>query len=116
MTRPIVAFLGLGLAVLWVIARSEDATSWLVWFQGAAALGVLGVVGLIPARRSAPVAALCLFGLSLVLMALWMIALLDQGTPWFAWWIFTFGCLCLATTILLAFQGPIDGIRAPDVL
>ncbi|HVX95659.1 MAG TPA: hypothetical protein VHK47_12175 [Polyangia bacterium] len=116
MTRPLVAFLGLGLAVLWVIARSEDATSWMVWFEGATALGVMGIVGLIPARRSAPLAGGCLFGLSLALFALWWVALVVNGTPWFAWWIFTFAWLCLATAAAVAYQGFIDDMRAPDVV
>ena len=102
--------------MLWVIARSEDATPWLVWFEGAAALGVIALVGLIPARRSAPLAGLCLFALALVLWALWVVALATQGTPWFAWWIFTFACLCAATSATVGYQGVIDAIRARDVL
>jgi hypothetical protein len=116
MSRPVVAFVGLGLAVLWVIARSEGATAWLVWFEGAAAVGVLAVVGLIPARRSAPLAGFCLGGLGLVLFALFMAGLLDHGTPWFAWWIFTFAWLCWAAALLVTFQSPIDSIRTPDDL
>ncbi|HXJ22518.1 MAG TPA: hypothetical protein VMT03_20035 [Polyangia bacterium] len=116
MTRPVVGFLGLSLAVLWVIARSEDATSWMVWFEGAAALGVTSVVGLIPARRSSRLAGGCLAALALVLFALFAIALLDQGTPWFAWWIFTFAWLCSGAAALVAFQGPVDAIRAPEEL
>ena len=116
MSRPVVAFVGLGLVVLWVIGRTEDATAWLLWFEGAAALGVLAVVGLVPARRSARVAGACLLGLSLVLFALWLIAILGDGTPWFAWWTFAFACLCLGTAGLVAFQGPIDATRAPDEL
>ncbi|HVV17259.1 MAG TPA: hypothetical protein VHH90_08660 [Polyangia bacterium] len=116
MTRPLVAFLGLGLTVLWVIARSEDATPWLVWFEGAAALGVLGTVGLIPARRSALAAGACLFALALVLLALWLVALLNEGTPWFAWWIFVFACLGGVTAAAVALQEPIDAMRSPDEL
>lgn len=116
MSRPIVGFVGLGLVVLWVIARTEDATSWLLWFEGATALGVVSVVGLIPARRSAPLAGACLLGLTLALFALWLIAIFNQGTPWFAWWIFTFAWLCLGATVLVILQGPIDATRAPDEL
>ncbi len=116
MSRPVVAFVGLSLVVLWVIGRAEDTTAWLVWFEGAAALGVVSVVGLVPARRSAWVAGACLLALTLVLFALWLIALLEHGTPWFAWWIFTFAWLCLASAVLVTFQGPIDATRAPDEL
>ena len=116
MSRPIVASVGLGLVVLWIIARTEDATSWLLWFEGATALGAVAVVGLIPERRSAPIAGACLLGLTLVLFALWLIALFANGTPWFAWWIFTFAWLCLGAAVLVIFQGPIDAIRAPDEL
>ncbi len=116
MSRPIVGFVGLGLVVLWVIARAENATAWLQWFEGATALGVVAVVGLIPARRSAPLAGACLFGLTLVLFALWLIAVLEHGTPWFAWWIFTFAWLCLGAALLVTFQGQIDATRAPDEL
>lgn len=116
MSRPVVAFVGLGLVVLWVIARIEDATSWMVWFEGGAALGVLSAVGLIPASRSAPVAGFCLASLALVQFALFAVALLDHGTPWFAWWIFTFAWLCLGAAVLVTFQGPIDAVRAPDEL
>jgi len=116
MTRPIVASLGLGLAVLWVVARTEDATSWMVWLEGATTLGVFGVVGLVPARSSAPLAGTCLFALALVLLALWLLALLENGTPWFAWWLFTFACLCAAATVTVVFQGQIDEIRTPNEL
>lgn len=102
--------------VLWVIARTEDATPWLLWFEGVTALGVMSVIGLIPARRSAPLAGACLLGLTLALFALWLIAILNRGTPWFAWWIFTFAWLCLGSTVLVMFQGPIDATRAPDEL
>jgi hypothetical protein len=115
-SRPLVAFVGLGLVVLWVVARTEDATAWLVWFEGGTALGVLSVVGLIPARRSAPLAGACLLLLTAALFALWLIAVLDHGTPWFAWWIFTFAWMCLGSAALVTLQGPIDATRAPDEL
>jgi len=114
MSRPVVAFVGLGLVVLWVIGRTEDTTAWLLWFEGAAALGVVAVVGLLPARASARLAGACLLGLTLVLFALWLIAILSGGTPWFAWWTFTFAWLCLGSAGLVTFQGPIDATRAPD--
>ncbi len=116
MTRPLVAFVGFGLVVLWVIARIEEATSWMVWFEGGAALGVISVVGLIPASRSAPLAGFCLGALALVLFALFAVALVTGGTPWFAWWIFTFAWLCVGAAMTVALQGPIDAIRAPEEL
>lgn len=109
-----VGVVGLGLVVLWVIGRTEDATAWLLWFEGSVALGVVAVVGLVPARRSGRLAGACLLGLTLALFALWLIAVLDDGTPWFAWWTFTFAWLCLGTAGLVTFQGPIDATRAPD--
>jgi hypothetical protein len=114
MLRIVPPGLAMGLATLWLIGISVDATVWLTWSVGAAAPPAFAVVGLIPERASSPLAGLCLFALGAGLLALWLAGGLAGATPWLRWWTFVFGALSLAAAVGVRFQGTIDRLRTRD--
>jgi hypothetical protein len=116
MLRLIPAALGLGLATMWVIGMSVDATVWLVWFVGIAAALSFATVGLIPERAAAPVAAICLGLVAGGLFVLWLVALATAATPWLAWWTFVAGCLTALTAGGAAIQGLLDRLRTRPLI
>jgi hypothetical protein len=110
------AFLGLGLAVLWVVGLSVDATVWLTWLDGIAATLSFATVGVIPERRGSLWAAFCLGGLAGGLLLLWVVGLARHATPWLAWWTFVAGCLAALIACGAALQGSIDALRTRDYI
>jgi hypothetical protein len=114
MLRILPPALALGLATLWVMGISVDATVWLVWAVGAAAPPTFAVIGLIPERASSTPAALCLLGLGLALLALWLAGVVTHATAWLTWWTLVFGALSLASAVTVGLQGAIDSLRTRD--
>src|SRR4051794_34637285 len=112
MLRIVPAFLGLGLAVLWVVGMSVDASVLLTWSAGIAAALCLATVGLIPDRQAAPVAGLCLGMIAAGLLVLWLVGLRTGATPWLTWWIFVAACLALVAAFGAALQGLLDRLRS----
>ncbi|HEY8923634.1 MAG TPA: hypothetical protein VIU64_04585, partial [Polyangia bacterium] len=105
MLRIFPALLGAGLAILWVIGLSIDATVWLTWIDGIAAALSFASVGLIPERRGSLWAAFCLGLLALGLFVLWMLGLEHRATPWLTWWTLVAAALAGATAVGAAIQG-----------
>ena len=104
MIRILPAFLGLGLATLWVVGLSVDATVWLTWAAGIAATLALAAVGLVPERHSSLVAGAALGLIALALAGLWVVGLATHATPWLTWWTFVAACLA-------ALDKPRDAVR-----
>jgi hypothetical protein len=112
MLRIVPAFIGLGLTSLWIVGLSTDATVWLTWLVGIAAMLCFATVGFIPARRGSLLAA---FGLGLLatgLLAAWIVGLRFAATPWLTWWAFAASLVTGLAAIGAAVQGAIDGVRA----
>jgi hypothetical protein len=116
MLRIFPALIGLGLAALWVIGLSVDATVWLTWCVGIAASLAFATVGLIPERNGSAWAGLCLGGLAAGLFAGWLIGLAGKATAWLCWWTFVAGCLTALVAFGAAFQGTLDALRTRDVI
>lgn len=116
MLRLFPALIGLGLAALWVIGLSVDATTWLTWFDGIGATLAFASVGLIPERRSGLVAAFCLGGLAAGLLALWLVGVVRHATPWLTWWTLVAAGLTAASAFGAALQGAFDDLRTRDVI
>jgi hypothetical protein len=114
--RTLPAVVALGLGVLWVIGISVQATPWLTWFVGAAALPAFAVTGLIPEGSSAPIASVCLVAIGLGLAVLWAVGWAADATPWLTWWTFVLGGLCIAVALPIGFQGALERERARDQL
>lgn len=111
MLRILPTLLGFGLAVLWVIGMSVDATVWMTWADGAAAALAFATVGVIPARSSSAWASLCLLALAGGLFGVWAVGLAEGGTPWLTWWTFVGACLTALAGLGAALQGRIDALR-----
>jgi len=116
MLRPFPALIGAGLAVLWVIGMSVDATDWMTWADGAAAALAFATVGVIPARASSAWAAFCLGAIAASLLAVWAVGLATRATPWLTWWTFVGACLTALVAIAVAVQDRIDRLRVRDVI
>jgi hypothetical protein len=116
MLRIIPAFIGLGLGVLWVMGLSVDATTWLTWLDGIAAPLCALTVGLIPERRAAPVAALCLGLIAGGLFVSWVVGLRQGATGWLAWWTFVAAGATVLAAVGAAAQGVLDGMRARPLI
>jgi hypothetical protein len=114
--RVVPALIGLGLAVMWVIGVSVEATIWLTWTVGIAAALSLATVGIIPERRGSAWAGLCLGAITAGLVVMWIVGLETQATGWLVWWTFVGACLTAVAALSAAAQGAIDAIRAPDVI
>jgi hypothetical protein len=114
MLRWVPPFLGLGLAVLWVMGMSEDATVWLTWADAAVALLVLIATGLVPARTGSLAAGAVLGLAAALLVALWITGLATGATPWLAWWDLVFAALVGLAAVAVAMQGWIDGVRVRE--
>jgi hypothetical protein len=106
--------IGLGLATLWVVGLAVDATVWLTWSVGAAAVLCVATVGLIPDRRGSAVAALCLLALSAAELALWIAALVCEATPWLTWWTFVGAGATASAAAAVATQGILDELRTRE--
>src|SRR4051794_11566162 len=106
MLRIFPALIGLGLAVLWIIGLSVDATVWLTWSVGIAAALAFATVGIIPERKGSGWAAFCLGGIAIGLLALWVVGLTQHATPWLTWWTFVAACM----TAVIAFGAALQGV------
>jgi hypothetical protein len=96
MLRVISFLLGFGLIVLWAVGLgSEQATTWLTWLDGVAAVCAFSV-GAIGGRRPALAAGSTDLLLAMGLFVLWIVALAHRATGWQAWWTFAFACVYLA--------------------
>jgi hypothetical protein len=116
MLRFIPAFIGLGLAALWVTGLSVDATTWLTWLDGIAAALCVLAVGLIPERRSSAGAAMCLGLIACGLFAIWILGLHREATAWLTWWTFVAACATLLAAIGAATQRVLDGVRTRPLI
>jgi hypothetical protein len=116
MTRAVPALIGLGLAALWIIGLSVDATVWLTWLVGIAAALAFATVGIIPERQGSPWAALCLGGLTTGLFAMWIVGLACHATAWLAWWTFVGACLTAVAAAGAGLQGALELLRTRDSL
>jgi hypothetical protein len=116
MLRFAPVFLALGLAVLWVIGLSEDATVWLTWVAGALALPVVAAAGLVPEREASGWAALSLWLVGIALAVAWAVALRTGAVPWLTWWTLVFSALTLLAGTAVALQDRIDGLRARPLI
>ena len=116
MIRVVAAMIGLGLAVLWIVGMSVDATVWLTWTDGIAAALTLATVGIIPERHSSAWAALCLGAITAGLFVLWLVGLARHATSWLTWWTFVAACLTAAAALGAARQGALELLRTPDTL
>ena len=116
MFRVCPVLIGLGLAVLWTIATSVDATTWLTWGDGGAAGLVVATVGLIPERKGSLLAAGCLAGVSAGLFALWIVGLMHDATPWLTWWTFVAAGMTATVAVAVSVQGHIDGWRTREYI
>jgi peptidoglycan/LPS O-acetylase OafA/YrhL len=116
MLRFVPPMLALGLAVLWVIGLSEDATVWLTWTVGTLAIPALAVTGLVPERRGSAWAAGCLALVAAALLIAWLVGWRTNGDPWLAWWTLVFALLTFGAAAGLALQGTIDQLRARPII
>lgn len=116
MVRVVPALIGLGLAVMWIVGMSVDATIWLTWTVGIAAALSLATVGIIPERRSSAWAAFCLGAITTGLATMWIIGLATHATPWLVWWTFVAACLTTVAALSAGAQGALDAIRTPEVI
>jgi hypothetical protein len=116
MMRAIPALLGLGLATLWIIGMSVDATIWLTWCCGIAAALSFATVGIIPERQSSAWAALCLGALAAGLFAAWIVGLARHATGWLTWWTFVAACATGAVALGAARQGALELLRTRDTI
>jgi hypothetical protein len=116
MLRLIAAVIGLGLAALWIVGMSVDATVWLTWTVGIGAALSLATVGIIPDQQGSAWAALCLGALASGLLALWIVGLRLNATAWLAWWTFAAALLTGLSAFGAAFQGLLGEARTRDVI
>ena len=116
MLRFFPAFIGLGLAALWVIGMSVDASIWLTWFVGISAALCFATVGLIPERAPGLWAALCLGLLAGGLFVLWLVGLSTHATAWLTWWTFVGACLTALAAVGAGMQGVLDRLRVRRVI
>ncbi|HVV49387.1 MAG TPA: hypothetical protein VHO06_07005 [Polyangia bacterium] len=114
MLRIFPALIGAGLAAMWVIGLSEDATVWLTWLVGIAAALAFATVGLIPERQRSLWAAACLGLLSGGLGVMWLIGLVAHARPWLTWWTFVAALLTGAVAAGAAVQGGLDNLRTRE--
>src|SRR5262245_24316318 len=100
MLRGISIALGIGLIVLWLVGVNNQATLWLTWLDGIAALWAFTLgASIVPGRSGLSATAGAPLALSLGLYVLWGIGLLTRAEPWLAWWTFVFACAFLALGI-----------------
>lgn len=104
MSRVNAIVLGIGLAVLWIVGLALNATPWLTWLNGVAALCSFGIAALVApdtpaARQSVPpiLAALGLF-------AMWIIGLATRSTEWLVWLTFVAGCAYVLDAVAIVGQ------------
>jgi hypothetical protein len=102
MTRAWSSALGIGLLLVWIAGLSYDATPWLTWLDGVAALFSFGIAGYLypgsysnniptPTSEVLPVnAGLLPTTLGAGLFVLWIVGLATQATLWLSWWTFAF--------------------------
>jgi hypothetical protein len=114
MVRIFPALLGIGLAALWTVGMSVDATTWMIWVDGAAALFLFASVGVIPDRRSSGWAAFCLGAIAAGLFGCWAIGFGSGATAFLTWWTFVAACLTALTAVAAGLQGAIDALRTRD--
>ena len=108
------ALLGLGLALLWVIGLSVNATAWLTWLDAMAATISFATAAVVPERRGSLWAAFCLGGLATGLLGLWVVAIASHATPWLTWWTFVAALSAALIAAGAGLQGTIDALQAGD--
>ena len=110
MLKKYATLLGIGLAILWAVGLgAADASPWMTWLVGLAALCSFGIAAFTPtyASRNTKMGEAVL--LATGLFFLWVAGLVSGIAPWMAWWTFAFACtyLLLGITVGLApEQGP----------
>jgi hypothetical protein len=116
MLRVFPALLGAGLAAMWVIGLSVDATIWLTWLVGIAAALSFATVGLIPDKRGSLWAAACIGLVAAGLGVMWLVGLTTRATPWLTWWTFVAAILTCLLAAGAALQDFLDGVRARETI
>ena len=111
MLKKMSTLFGLGLVVLWIAGLgSAEATPWLTWFDGLAALCAFGIAAFTPryatrgTRMGQPIA------LAVGLFILWAVGLANGATPWLSWWNFVFGCAFLILGVAAGAERQVPGM------
>jgi hypothetical protein len=101
MVRGTSIVLGAGLIILWLVGLGNNASAWLTWLDGAAALCAFGIAAaIVPDRIGVATAVGAPIALAVGLYVLWIVALAVGSTPWLAWWTFAFACAFLILGLL----------------
>ena len=88
--------------MLWGVSLgAADATPWMTWLVGLAALGSLGIAAFTPsyASRNTKMGEAVL--LATGLFVLWIAGLVNAVAPWMAWWAFAFACAYLLLGVVV---------------
>jgi hypothetical protein len=102
--------LGIGLALLWIIALSgSDSTSWLAWLHAVGALCAFLLAGNVSDQSKRAIRIGSTLALSIGLFGLWIVGLATGAVAWQAWWTFAFACAFL---LLAAAAGKIRHVPA----
>ena len=104
------------LAILAVMALSEQGTIWLTYLEGVAAFLAVGAAILIPARARPFRAMTPPFLLAMLMFASFAIGLQTGASYWLCWWNFVVGLAFLATTLGGAVQLKLPLLRTPKVI
>src|SRR5262245_58443761 len=103
MVRRSSFLIGLGLALLWWIGLSFNASATLLWFDAVGAVVAFAIGGLVddtvehnPANALGP----ALLGIGLAVV--WIVGLASHQPWWVAWMNFLAAAACLAVAILTA--------------
>jgi hypothetical protein len=91
MVRGTSIALGIGLVILWIVGLSNQATGWLTWLDGLAAIVAFGIAAAAVSDGTGAMAASPI-GLSVGLFVLWIVGLTMHSETWLAWWTFAFAC------------------------
>ena len=100
MLRRNATLLGIGLLVLWVAGLgAPEASPWLTWLDGTAALFSFLAAIYGPRQREKGTRVLGVATLASALFVLWIVGLAAGVPRWQAWWTFAFGCAFLALAV-----------------
>jgi hypothetical protein len=98
--------LGIGLVVLFMVGLGRNATPWLTWMDGVAALGAFAIAaGALATSTSGGGAVI---GLGLLLGVLWILGLSTHAVLWLTWWTFAFSCAFLLVGLVASVSGPVS--------
>ena len=100
MVKRISTLLGLGLVALWLSGLvNSEASLWLTWFNGFAALAAFGIAAFVPPQAPRNTQRGLAVGLAGGLLGLFIVAIATDVVAWQAGWTFAFSCAFLVLGI-----------------